>query len=115
MHIIPSIANIGSRHILNEMLLAVASRPPQEPRNNICLDSMPEPACVGDSANHIFRFFKRNLDALSPELLVGVKGFLHGVRLALFDPARDAAGEEDGVFEDDACAFTLGRHGVLKS
>jgi hypothetical protein len=33
--------------------------------------------------------------------------------LALFDPAREAAREEDGVFEDDARGFALGWHGVL--
>lgn len=107
------IANVCCRHILDEMLLTIASCPPQEPRNNVCLDGMSEPTGVGDCADHIFRFFERNLNSLSPQFLIRIECFFHGVGLALLDPACEASREEDGVFEDDTCALALRRHGML--
>lgn len=107
------IPNINRRDILNKMLLPIRPRPPQEPRDNIRLDRVSNPAGVGDRADHVLGLLEGVFDALAAEGLVGVEGFFHGVRPALFDPPRQAAGEEHGVLEDDARGFALGGHGVL--
>jgi len=108
-----SIPNINFRHILNKVLLPARAREPQVPRDDIRLNRVANVTRVTDSRHHALALFERGFDARAAQLLVGVKGFFHGVGLALFDPPRQAAGEEDGVFEDDAGGFALGGHGVL--
>ena len=99
--------------ILNEMLFTVAVGEPQVPRHDVSLDGVSQPTGVRDSGNDILRLLERNFDALLPQLLVSQESLLHCVGLALLDPSGEAAGEENGVFEDDAGRFTLGRHSVL--
>lgn len=95
------------------MLLPARTREPQVPRDNVRLDRVADVAGITDRRHHALALFESSFDARAAQLLVGVEGFFHGVGLALFDPARQAAGEEDGVFEDDAGGFALGGHGVL--
>lgn len=107
------VLNISGRNVLSEMRLASLAREPQVPWDNVCLDSMSEPAGVRNSADDVLRLFKRIVDPLSSEILVRVKSLFHGVGLALLHPSREATGEEDSVFEDDTGALTLRWHGML--
>lgn len=107
------VPNINARHILHEVLLPACAREPQVPRDNVGLNRVADVAGVTDSGNNALALLESGFDARAAQLLVGVEGFFHGVGLALFDPAGQAAGEEDGVFEDDAGGFALWGHGVL--
>ena len=107
------VPDINARHILHEVLLPARAREPQVPRDDVGLDRVADVAGVADSGNNALALLESGFDARAAQLLVGVEGFFHGVGLALFDPAGQAAGEEDGVFEDDAGGFTLRGHGVL--
>jgi hypothetical protein len=110
MRLIP---NIHSRHIFHEMLLSARAREPQVPRNDVGLDRVADVARIADGRNNALALFERRFDARASKFLVSVERFFHGVGLALFDPAGQAAREEDRVFEDDAGGFALGWHGVL--
>lgn len=107
------IPQIRSRHILNKMGFSIILREPEIPRHDKGLDLVSQPPSVRDGLDDRFGLFKGDINARSAELLVGFKGLFHGIRFALFDPARETAGEEDSVFEDDAGAFALRGHGVL--
>ena len=96
------------------MLLPAGAREPQVPRDDVRLDRVADVASITDSRHNALALLESGFDTRAAQLLVGVEGFFHGVGLALFDPARQAAGEEDGVFEDDAGGFALRRHGVLR-
>lgn len=95
------------------MLLPAGTREPQVPGDDVGLDGVADVAGVADGRDDVLALLEGGVDARPPESLVGVEGLLHGIGLALLDPARQAAGEEDGVFEDDAGGFSLGWHGVL--
>jgi len=108
-----SIPDIHSRDILNKVLLPAGAREPQVPGDDVSLDRVADVARVADGRDDALTLLESGLDTAAPELLVGVKGLFHGPGLALFHPARQAAREEDRVFEDDAGGFALGWHGVL--
>lgn len=97
------------------MLLPAGAREPQVPGDDVGLDCVADVAGVADGRDDVFALFESGVDARPPECLVGVESLFHAPGLALFDPAGQAAREEDCVFEDDACGFTLGWHGVLGS
>lgn len=107
------IPQIRPRHILNKMGFSIILREPEIPRHDKGLDLVSQPPSVRDGLDDRFGLFKRDINARSAKLLVGFKGLFHGVGFALFDPARETAGEEDSVFEDDAGAFALRGHSVL--
>lgn len=96
------------------MLLPARAREPQVPRDNVRLDRVADVAGIADRRHNALALLESGFDARAAQFLVRVEGFFHGVGLALFDPAREAAGEEDGVFEDDAGGFALRGHGVLE-
>lgn len=95
------------------MGFSIILREPEIPRHDKGLDLVSQPPSVRDGLDDRFGLFKGDINARSAKLLVGFKGLFHGVRFALFDPARETAGEEDSVFEDDAGAFALRGHSVL--
>jgi hypothetical protein len=109
-----SVSNIHSRDILHKVLLPAGAREPQVPGDDVSLDRVADVAGVADGRDDVLALFESRVDARPPECLVGVEGLLHGVGLALFDPARQATREEDSVFEDDAGGLALGWHGVLR-
>jgi hypothetical protein len=108
-----SVSDIHSRDILHKVLLPAGAREPQVPGDDVGLDRVADVSGVADGRDDILALLEGGVDARPPEGLVGVEGLLHGTGLALFDPARQAAREEDGVFEDDAGGLALGWHGVL--
>lgn len=96
------------------MLLPARASEPQEPGDDVGLDRVPDVAGVADGRDDALALLEGGLDARAPQLLVRVERLLHAAGLALLDPARQAAREEDGVFEDDAGRFALRGHGVLE-
>jgi len=108
-----SVSNIHSCDVLNEVLLPARAREPQVPGNDVGLDRVSDVARVADGGDDILALFEGGFNARPPQFLVGVESLFHASGLALFDPAGQAAREEDGVFEDDAGGFALGWHGVL--
>jgi hypothetical protein len=108
-----SVSDIHSRDILHKVLLPAGAREPQVPGDDVGLDCVADVAGVADGRDDVLALLEGGVDARPPEGFVGVEGLLHGTGLTLFDPARQAAREEDGVFEDDAGGFALGWHSVL--
>jgi len=101
------------RHVLDKMLLTIGPREPQIPWHYVGLDGMPKPTCIRDRADNILRLLEGVLNSLPPKLFVYLERLFHRARTSLLDPPRQAAREQDRVFEDDAGGFTLRRHGVL--
>lgn len=84
------------------MLLPASTREPKEPRNNVSLNGVSNVTRITDGRHDALALLESGFDARPAQFLVSVKGLFHAAWLALLDPAGEAAGEEDGVFEDDA-------------